>query len=89
MAKLFLPLEVDFDDDPDVAKLARYPKPCEARAARDLLVAMWRYCKRERTDGHVPDEIVGRLAYPDSPKIGHRDATRIVEVGLAGEGNVK
>lgn len=80
---IFLPLEVDFDEDSDVAKLARYTKPGEARALRDLLVAMWRYCKRRMSDGHVPAEIIGLLVYPDTPRVGKRDADRLVECGLA------
>lgn len=80
---IFLQLEVDFDEDESVAKLARYTKQGEARACRDLLVAMWRHCKRRRTDGHVPLEVVGKLAYPDSTRIGLRDADRLVECGIA------
>lgn len=80
---IFLQLEVDFDQDEDVAKLARYTKPGEARACRDLLVSMWRYCKRRKTDGHVPAEMIGQLAYPDSLKIAQRDAAHLVECGLA------
>lgn len=81
--RIFLPLAVDFDDDEKVARLARYTKPGEARALRDLLVAMWRYCKRETSDGHVPFEIVGKLVYPDSPRVAERDADRLVDCGLA------
>lgn len=81
--RIFLPLAVDFDDDEKVARLARYTKPGEARALRDLLVAMWRYCKREKSDGHVPAEIVGKLAYPDPLRIAQRDAARLVDCGLA------
>jgi general stress protein YciG len=83
MPRIYVKVQVDFDDDPDVAKLARFTRPSEARAARDLLVSMWRYCKRELTDGHVPAEVVGKLAYPDAPKIGLRDAERLVECGVA------
>lgn len=83
MARIYLALEVDFDNDEKVARLARYTRPGEARACRDLLVAMWRYCKGEKTDGHVPFEIVGKLCYPDPLKLGLRDADRLVEVGLA------
>lgn len=83
MRRIHLPLFVDFDDDPAVAKLLRYTKPGEARALRDLLVGMWRYCKREMSDGHVPREIVGKLVYPDTPRIGERDAQRLVDCGIA------
>lgn len=82
MTKLYLALDVDFDDDDKIARLARYPRQGDARALRDLVVAMWRYCKRERSDGHVPVEILGKLVYPDAPKFGVRDADRLVEIGL-------
>lgn len=78
---LFLMLELDFDEDEKVRRLVRYGK--DSRACRDLLVAMWRYCKKNTTDGHVPVEELGLLVYPDSPRIGRRDADRLVEVGLA------
>jgi hypothetical protein len=78
---IFLPLQVDFDNDEKVARLYRYGK--DARALRDFLVACWRYCKAEKTNGHVPAEVVGRLAYPDAPRVGARDADRLVDVGLA------
>jgi hypothetical protein len=77
-----LPLDVDFDEDEKVARLARFSRPGEARALRDLLVAMWRYCKKHTSDGHVPREVLGKLAYPDSLKVGIRDAERLVECGL-------
>jgi hypothetical protein len=81
MGRIYLPLQVDFDDDEKVLRLTRFGR--DARGCRDLLVGMWRYCKRERSDGHVPAEVIGKLAYPDPLKIGLRDADRIVEVGLA------
>jgi hypothetical protein len=79
--ELFLPLEVLFHEDEIVARVARYGK--DARAVRDLLVQMWLYCKRRTSDGHVPLEEVGKFVYPDSPKIGLRDADRLVEIGMA------
>lgn len=78
---IYLPLQVDFADDENVAKIARYGR--DARAIRDLLVQMWLYCKRNLTDGKVPVEQVGKLVYPDPPKVGIRDADRLVEVGMA------
>lgn len=81
--KIYLKLEVDFADEEDVVRLARFTRPGEARACRDLLVQMWLYCKRNLTDGHVMLEQVGKLAYPDPPKVGVRDADRLVEVGIA------
>lgn len=41
---IFVPLEVDYADDKDIAKVARYGR--DARAVRDLLVQMWCYCKQ-------------------------------------------
>lgn len=78
---IFLPLEVDFDEDSDVAKLARYTKPGEARALRDLLVAMWRYCARHDTTV-VPFYELPRLALPDGPRTARRQAARLAECGL-------
>lgn len=81
MTRIYLQLQVDFDDDEKVARLNRFGR--DARGCRDLLVGMWRYCKREKSDGHVPADIVGKLVYPDPPKNGTRDADRLVEVGIA------
>jgi hypothetical protein len=82
MPELYIPLEVDFDEDDKVSILARYTRPREARAIRDLLVAMWRYCKRKKSDGHVPLEQIGLLVYPDSVKVGLDDVQKLIEVGL-------
>lgn len=79
---IFIPLEVDYADDKDIAKVARFVRTCEARALRDLLVQMWCYCKQELSDGHVPIEQIGKLAYPDSLKIALRDADRLVDIGV-------
>jgi hypothetical protein len=83
MGRIYLALQVDFDDDNKVLRLTRYTRPGEARACRDLLVSMWRYCKRERSDGHVPMEALGKIAYPDALKVAVRDADRLVECDLA------
>lgn len=81
-ARIFLPLYVDFEGDEKVARLARYTKPGEARALRDLLVACWRYCKKMQSDGDVPREIIGTFVYPDPPKTAERDMRRLVDCGL-------
>lgn len=73
-------LDLDFADDPKVRALARYGR--DARGCRDLFVQMIAYAQRHLTDGVVPDEQIGVLVYPDSPKNGQRDARRLVEVGL-------
>lgn len=79
--KIFLQLEVDFDEDEKVRRLTRYGR--DARGCRDLLVTMWRYCKKNMSDGHIPLEEVGIMVYPDPPKHGLRDADRLVAVELA------
>ena len=81
--ELFLPLDVDFDQDEKVLRLSRFTRQGDARALRDLLVTMWRYCKRRTTDGHVPTEAVGPMVFPDPPRVGIRDADRLVELGIA------
>jgi hypothetical protein len=78
---IFLPLPVDFAEDPDVSKLARYgPDAC---AIRDLLVQMLCYCKRKLSDGYIPIEQVGKLVYPDSAETGLWRADQLVKVGIA------
>lgn len=79
--EIFVQLVVGFAEDPEVRKLARFGK--DARACRDLYVQMLCYCKRTMSDGHVPAEEIGVLVYPDAPKVGERDADRLVSVDLA------
>jgi len=79
--ELFVQLVVSYPENQRVRRLARYGR--DARACSDLYVKMMLYCKRATSDGHVPLEEVGVLAYPDSAKIGVRDADRLVAVGLA------
>jgi hypothetical protein len=81
VAGIFLKVDVDFAANKDIAKLRRYGR--DTRAVRDLLVQMWCYCKRHRTDGHIPSEEIGVLVYPDTERNGIRDADRLVEVGIA------
>jgi hypothetical protein len=78
--EIFLQLVVTFPEDAKVRALARFGR--DARACRDLYVQMSLYCKRNLTDGIVPDEEIGILVYPDTPKAGQRDAARLIEVGL-------
>jgi hypothetical protein len=51
-----------YDDDPKIAALARFGE--EAGLCRDLHLAMIRYSRRNETDGWVPPEEIGRLAWP-------------------------
>jgi hypothetical protein len=78
--EIHVELAVNYADDPKVAALARWPK--EARAARDLYVQMVCHCKKLLTDGVVGREVLGKLAWPDSPKTAQRQAQMLVEVGL-------
>ena len=55
-------MALGYDGDPKVSKLARFGE--EAGLCRDLHLAMIRYSRRQGTDGWVPVEEVGRLAYP-------------------------
>lgn len=78
--EIFIQLVVDFADDEKVRALARYGRA--ARGCRDLYVQMICYSRRMLTDGFVPAEQIGILAYPDPPRVGLADAARLVEVGL-------
>lgn len=78
--ELHLQLSVRFPDNRKVRSLKRFGR--DARAVRDLYVQMCLYCKGELSDGFVPDDQLGLLVYPDSEKIGERDAVRLAEVGL-------
>ena len=77
-AEIHIQLIVNYSEDPELRKVARYGK--DARGLRDLYVQMICYCKRNLTDGHVPDEELGVLVYPDSARIGMRDAERLVDI---------
>jgi len=79
--EIHVQLAVNYGEDPKLRALARFGR--DARGCRDLYVQMVCYCKRNLTDGFVQAEEVGVLVYPDSPKIGKRDADRLVEVDLA------
>lgn len=78
--EIHVELAVNYAADPKVAALARFGK--EARLARDLYVQMVCYAKANMTDGFVPTEIVGQLAYPDVPRSALRQAGFIADVGL-------
>jgi hypothetical protein len=78
--EIHVQLAVNYGEDPKLRALARFGR--DARGCRDLYVQMVCYCKRNLTDGIVPAEELGVLVYPDSPKIGRRDADRLVQVGL-------
>jgi hypothetical protein len=79
--EIHIQLAVTYGEDPKLRALARFGR--DARGIRDLYVQMICYCKRNLTDGFVPAEELGVLAYPDSQRIGERDAGRLIEIGLA------
>lgn len=78
--EIYVQLSATFADDPKVRKLLRYGP--DARGCRDLFVQMICYSKLSLTDGFIPEEQIGLMCYPDSWENGHRDAGRLVDVGL-------
>lgn len=78
--EIHIELAVNYADDPKMVALCRWPK--DARATRDLYVQMVCYAKDNMTDGHVPAENIGKLAYPDTAKTGERQVKLLAEVGL-------
>jgi hypothetical protein len=60
--EIYIKLIVGFPRDPKVRRLIQYG--AEAGLCRDLYVAMVLYCKENLSDGYVPAEEVGVLAYP-------------------------
>lgn len=81
IGEIYVPLVVGFPDDPKVSALARFGYP-DAGLARDLYVQMILYCRRALTDGLVPAEELGRLAYPASADEAARIAKHLADVGL-------
>ncbi|WP_433233830.1 hypothetical protein [Actinomadura nitritigenes] len=78
--EIFVQLAVNMADDPKMRALVRFGRT--ARQARDLYVQMILYCRENLSDGLVPDDQLGILAFPDSPAVGRKDAERLAEVGL-------
>lgn len=60
--EIYVKLIVGFPRDPKVRRLIQYG--AEAGLCRDLYVSMVLYCKENLSDGYVPAEEVGVLAYP-------------------------
>ncbi|SET51183.1 hypothetical protein [Nonomuraea wenchangensis] len=79
-AEIYIELVVNFAEDPKVRSLLRYGP--DVRGLRDLYVQMALYCKRNLSDGFVPEEEVGILVYPDTWDNGLRDAERLVQARL-------
>ena len=84
LSEIYIKLVVGFPRDPKVRRLVSV---CgmEAGLARDLFVAMALYCKENLTDGWVPAEEVGALAYPLLPDHANQLAKQLASVGLIKE----
>lgn len=82
--EIYIKLVVGFPRDPKVRALARYGSP-DAGLARDLYVQMCLYCKDQLSDGFVPSEEVGALAYPLDMEHSNQLAKQLASVGLIKE----
>lgn|SRR5512146_543025 len=82
--EIYIKLIVGFPRDPKVRRLVSV---CgmEAGLARDLYLAMALHCKENLTDGWVPDEEVGALAYPLPLDHANQLAKQLASVGLIKE----
>lgn len=83
ISEIYIKLSVTFADDPKVRALARYG--VDGILARDLYVQMVLHCKRLLTDGFVPAEQIGLLAYPVPPDHANQLAKQLASVGLIKE----
>lgn len=82
--EIYIKLVVGFPNDQKVRALCRFGHP-DAGLARDLYVAMVLHCKEYLTDGFVPAEQVGILAYPAPPDVCNQLANQLASVGLIKE----
>jgi hypothetical protein len=82
--EIYIKLVVGFPRDPKVRRLVSV---CgmDAGLARDLYLAMALYCKENLTDGWVPAEEVGALAYPLPADHANQLAKQLASVGLTKE----
>ena len=78
--EIWVKMSVGFDEDPKVVALAAYGD--EAPMARDLYLAMVRYCRRNLSDGLVPTYELMRLAYPLAMPLAQRIASHLVDEEL-------
>ena len=81
MTEIYVKLAVGFPRDQKVRALSRLGAP-DAGLARDLYVQMLLYCKENLTDGLVPVEEVGLLAYPLPSDQANQLAKQLASVGL-------
>jgi hypothetical protein len=75
--EIYVPLYVGFARDPKVRRLLQASRR-DGMAAAYLYLMMACYCREELTDGFVPTEQLGALAYP----VGIRTARRLVDLLL-------
>lgn len=83
LGEIYIKLIVGFPKDPKVRALARFGD--EAGLARDLYVQMCLYCKDMLSDGFVPAEEIGALAYPLAIEHANQLAKQLASVGLTKE----
>jgi len=83
VTEIYIKLIVGFHRDPKVRALVRYG--ADAGLGRDLYVSMLLYCKENLTDGYVPAEEVGVLAYPLPVDHANQIAKQLASVGLIKE----
>lgn len=83
LGEIYLKLAVGFPRDRKVRALVRYG--ADAGLARDLYVQMCLYCKENLSDGFVPDEEIGVLAYPLPVEHANQLAKQLASVGLTKE----
>jgi hypothetical protein len=83
LGEIYIKLVVGFPRDQKVRALVRYG--ADAGLARDLYVQMLLYCKENLTDGFVPAEEVGVLAYPLPLDHCEQLAKQLASVGLTKE----
>jgi hypothetical protein len=83
VTELYIKLVTAFPRDPKVRALARYG--IDGVLARDLYIQMVLYCKENLSDGFVPAEEVGVLAYPVPMDHANQLAKQLASVGLTKE----
>jgi hypothetical protein len=83
VTEFFVKLATAFPRDPKVRALARYG--IDGVLSRDLYVQMILYCRENLTDGFVPAEEVGVLAYPVPADHANQLAKQLASVGLTKE----
>lgn len=83
ITEIYIKVVVSFHRDPKVRKLVQYG--ADAGLGRDLYLSMVMYCRENLTDGYVPAEEVGVLAYPLPVDHANQIAKQLASVGLIKE----